>query len=34
MVQVTEPGYRGIGMKNPDVWKKFATELAGMEDLL
>jgi 2,3-dihydroxybiphenyl 1,2-dioxygenase len=31
MVQVTELGYMGIGVKSLDEWKKFATELVGLE---
>jgi len=31
MVQVTELGYIGIEVKRPDEWKKFATEILGME---
>jgi 2,3-dihydroxyethylbenzene 1,2-dioxygenase len=31
MVQVTELGYIGIEAKKPDEWKKFATEILGME---
>jgi 2,3-dihydroxybiphenyl 1,2-dioxygenase len=31
MVQVTELGYMGIGVKNPDEWKTFATQIIGME---
>ena len=29
MVQVTELGYMGIGVKDPEAWKKFAAELVG-----
>ena len=31
MVQVTELGYMGIGVKSLEEWKKFATELVGLE---
>jgi 2,3-dihydroxybiphenyl 1,2-dioxygenase len=31
MVQVTELGYMGIGVKDLDAWKKFAAELVGLE---
>ena len=31
MVQVTELGYMGIGVKDLDAWKKFATEIVGLE---
>lgn len=31
MVQVTELSYMGIGVKNPDEWKNFATRIIGME---
>lgn len=31
MVQVTELGYIGIEVKRPDEWKKFATEILGLE---
>jgi 2,3-dihydroxybiphenyl 1,2-dioxygenase len=31
MVQVTELSYMGIGVKNPDEWKNFATRIMGME---
>ncbi len=31
MVQVTELGYMGLGVKDLDAWKKFATEIVGME---
>jgi 2,3-dihydroxybiphenyl 1,2-dioxygenase len=31
MVQVTELGYMGIGVKKLDEWKHFATEVVGME---
>lgn len=31
MVQVTELGYMGIGVKNLDEWKAFATRIVGME---
>jgi 2,3-dihydroxybiphenyl 1,2-dioxygenase len=31
MVQVTELGYMGIGVKDLEAWKHFATEIAGME---
>jgi 2,3-dihydroxybiphenyl 1,2-dioxygenase len=31
MVQVTELGYVGIEVKNPDEWKDFATEVMGLE---
>jgi 2,3-dihydroxybiphenyl 1,2-dioxygenase len=31
MVQVTELGYMGIGVKNLDEWKNFATQIIGME---
>ncbi|MGH7001668.1 MAG: VOC family protein [Stellaceae bacterium] len=31
MVQVTELGYMGIGVKKLDEWKHFATQVIGME---
>ncbi len=31
MIQVTEMGYMGIGVKNSEEWKKFASELVGFE---
>jgi 2,3-dihydroxybiphenyl 1,2-dioxygenase len=31
MVQVTELGYIGIEVKNPEEWKSFATEVVGLE---
>ncbi len=31
MVQVTELGYMGLGVKDLDAWKHFATQIAGME---
>lgn len=31
MVQVTELGYMGIGIKDLDAWKSFATSIVGME---
>ena len=31
MVQVTELGYMGIGVKDLDTWKHFATAIVGME---
>ncbi|MGH7932120.1 MAG: VOC family protein [Candidatus Binataceae bacterium] len=31
MVQVTELSYMGIGVKNLDEWKHFATQIIGME---
>src|SRR5262245_34398320 len=31
MVQVTELGYMGIGVKDLDAWKDFATHIVGME---
>lgn len=31
MIQVTELGYMGIGVKNPDEWKHFASDIVGME---
>lgn len=31
MVQVTELGYMGIGVKDLDAWKRFATTIIGME---
>ena len=31
MVQVTELGYMGIGVKDLDAWKNFATVIVGME---
>ncbi len=31
MVQVTELGYMGIGVKDVDGWRNFATQLIGME---
>src|SRR6516165_10636275 len=31
MVQVTELGYIGFGVKNADEWKRFATEIVGLE---
>lgn len=31
MVQVTELGYMGFGVKDLEAWKKFAAEVVGME---
>jgi len=31
MVQVTELGYIGVGVKDVDEWKNFATQVLGME---
>jgi 2,3-dihydroxybiphenyl 1,2-dioxygenase len=31
MVQVTELGYMGVGVKDLDAWKHFATDIVGME---
>lgn len=31
MTQITELGYMGIGVKNPDEWKIFATRIMGLE---
>jgi 2,3-dihydroxyethylbenzene 1,2-dioxygenase len=31
MVQVTELGYMGIGVKDIDQWKNFATQIIGLE---
>jgi 2,3-dihydroxybiphenyl 1,2-dioxygenase len=31
MVQVTEMGYMGIGVSDLDQWKRFATEIVGLE---
>lgn len=31
MAKVTELGYMGIGVKNPDQWKEFAALIMGME---
>ena len=31
MVQVTELGYMGLGVKDLDAWKSFATSIVGME---
>jgi 2,3-dihydroxybiphenyl 1,2-dioxygenase len=31
MIQVTELGYMGIGVKNLEEWKNFATAVVGME---
>src|SRR5215470_7286989 len=31
MVQVTELGYMGIGVKDLDAWKQFATDIMGLE---
>ncbi len=31
MIQVTEMGYMGIGVKDLDEWKRFATEIVGLE---
>jgi len=31
MVQVTELGYMGVGVKDPDAWKHFATKIVGWE---
>lgn len=31
MVQVTELGYMGIGVKDLDAWKDFATRIVGLE---
>ncbi len=31
MIQVTELGYMGLGVKNLDEWKNFATSIVGME---
>src|SRR5438093_13629632 len=31
MIQVTELGYMGIGVKDLDAWKNFAAAIVGME---
>ena len=31
MIQVTELGYMGIGVKDLDAWKHFATSIVGFE---
>jgi 2,3-dihydroxybiphenyl 1,2-dioxygenase len=31
MVQVTELGYVGLGVKNLDIWKTFASQILGLE---
>lgn len=31
MVQVTELGYLGISVSDPDAWKAYATQIVGME---
>src|SRR5260370_42132266 len=31
MIQVTELGYMGVGVKNLEEWKNFATSIVGME---
>jgi 2,3-dihydroxybiphenyl 1,2-dioxygenase len=31
MIQVTELGYMGLGVKNLEEWKNFATSIVGME---
>lgn len=31
MIQVTELGYMGLGVKDLDAWKHFATAIAGLE---
>ena len=31
MVQVTELGYMGIGVKDLDEWKNFASKVVGFE---
>src|ERR1700733_11378191 len=31
MIQVTELGYMGIGVKNLDEWQNFATQIIGMQ---
>src|SRR5258708_25532062 len=31
MIRVTELGYMGIGVKNLEEWKDFATRIVGME---
>ncbi len=31
MVQVTELGYMGVGVKKLDEWKSFATQILGMQ---
>src|SRR5438105_13339353 len=31
MVQVTELGYMGLGVKDLEAWKNFATALVGLE---
>jgi hypothetical protein len=31
MVQVTELGYMGVGIKQLDEWKSFATQILGMQ---
>ena len=33
MVQVTELGYMGIGVRDLDEWKNFAANIVGMEVL-
>src|ERR1700676_1270317 len=31
MIQVTELGYIGVGVKDLDAWKNFATDIVGFE---
>src|ERR1700689_1285025 len=31
MIQVTELGYMGLGVKDLDAWKNFATSIVGFE---
>src|SRR5260370_5784426 len=31
MIQVTELGYMGLGVKDLDAWKNFATSIVGLE---
>src|SRR5947207_8194980 len=31
MIEVTELGYMGIGVKDLDAWKDFATRIVGLE---
>ena len=31
MVQVTELGYMGVGVKQLDEWKNFATQILGLQ---
>ena len=34
IIRVTELGYMGVGVKNLEEWKNFATSIVGMEPLL